>query len=125
MAYQFSLGLPEKLKDEIGKKFQLSDDQKNVLLQITTDLCKGACDYAFKQFNNQKKIYYINPVVTATEYLNKSELASMAETLVNLVSFRKQVTMETETVGGPIDVAVITKGTDWYGLRENITLIKS
>ncbi len=35
---------------------------------------------------------------------------SMAETLVNMVSFRKQVTMEAETVGGPIDVLVITKG---------------
>ena len=34
----------------------------------------------------------------------------MAETLVNMVSFRKQVTMEAETVGGPIDVLVITKG---------------
>jgi len=54
--------------------------------------------------------YYITPIVDATCFLSKSELASMAETLVNMVSFRKQVTMEAETVGGPIDVLVITKG---------------
>ncbi len=34
----------------------------------------------------------------------------MAETLVNRVSFRKPVTLEEETVGGPIDVAITTKG---------------
>ena len=50
-------------------------------------------------------------------FLNKSELAEMAETLVNLVSFRKQVTMEAETVGGPIDVAVITKGDGFIWIK--------
>ena len=62
------------------------------------------------RLKEQQKINYIEPVVKATAFLNKAELAAMAETLVNLVSFRKQVTMEAETVGGPIDVAVITKG---------------
>lgn len=34
----------------------------------------------------------------------------MAEALVNLTKFRRRVTTARETVGGPIDVAVITKG---------------
>jgi len=34
----------------------------------------------------------------------------MAESLVNLTSFKGKVSMEAETVGGPIDVAVISKG---------------
>ena len=34
----------------------------------------------------------------------------MAESLVNLTSFKRRVTMDAETVGGPIDVAVISKG---------------
>lgn len=34
----------------------------------------------------------------------------MAEALVNLTSFKRRVTPETETVGGPVDVAVISKG---------------
>ena len=44
------------------------------------------------------------------ESLPKEELAEMAETLVNLTSFKRRVTPEAETVGGPIDVAVISKG---------------
>ncbi len=34
----------------------------------------------------------------------------MAETLVNLTSFKRKVTMSKETVGGPIDAAVISRG---------------
>ena len=34
----------------------------------------------------------------------------MAEALVNLTSLKRRVTPEDETVGGPVDVAVISKG---------------
>ena len=50
------------------------------------------------------------PIMTIVESLPKDELADMAEALVNLTSFKRRVTPEAETVGGPIDVAVISKG---------------
>jgi len=102
--------LPERLQNEVTTKLGLTESQSNVLRKITREICKGACDFAFNKLVEQQRTHYIDPVVRATAFLNKAELAAMAETLVNLVSFRKQVTMETETVGGPIDVAVITKG---------------
>ena len=34
----------------------------------------------------------------------------MAASLVNLNSFKKRISMNIETVGGPVDVAVISKG---------------
>jgi hypothetical protein len=103
-------GLPDRLRDEIGGSLSLSDEQRKEVRKIAGDMCKGACDSAFRQLAEQQRANYIEPVVRATEFLNMAELAAMAETLVNLVSFRKQVTLEAETVGGPIDVAVITKG---------------
>ncbi len=33
----------------------------------------------------------------------------MAESLVNLTAFKRKVSDDTETVGGPIDVAIISK----------------
>jgi len=42
--------------------------------------------------------------------LPKDELGSMAESLVNLTKFKRRISTQQETVGGPIDVAVITKG---------------
>jgi len=38
-----------------------------------------------------------------------NEMAELAETLVNLQSLKEKVTKPSEEVGGPIDVAVITK----------------
>lgn len=63
--------------------------------------------------NNKQR--YINdnfkdPVLNVLATLPKEELASMAETLINLTSFKRKVSYDLETVGGPIDVAVITKG---------------
>lgn len=49
-------------------------------------------------------------IMSVVKWLPKEELAEMAEALVNLTSFKRRVTPEAETVGGPIDVAVISKG---------------
>lgn len=57
------------------------------------------------------------PVVGITATLPKDELAAMAESLVNLTKFRRRITPERETVGGPIDVAVITKGDGFVWVR--------
>jgi hypothetical protein len=37
------------------------------------------------------------------------EMAELAETLINLQSLKEKVTKNSETVGGPVDVAIITK----------------
>lgn len=56
------------------------------------------------------KADHSDPIMSIVELLPKEEIAEMAEALVNLTSFKRRVTPEAETVGGPIDVAVISKG---------------
>ena len=41
----------------------------------------------------------------------KEDLATMAESLVSLTSLKRHVSSEPETVGGPVDVSVLSKGT--------------
>jgi hypothetical protein len=43
------------------------------------------------------------------EFMPKPEMARMAEALVNLTSIKRRVSEGMETVGGPIDVAVVSK----------------
>lgn len=52
---------------------------------------------------------FTNPIVNIVATLPKDELANMAETLVSMTSFMRRVSSNLETVGGPIDVAVISK----------------
>ncbi len=57
------------------------------------------------------------PVLQIVSTLPKDELGAMAESLINLTRFRRKVTAVPETVAGPIDVAVITKGDGFVWLR--------
>lgn len=50
------------------------------------------------------------PLLRSIAMLPKEELVTMAKTLINLTSFERRVTHTEETVGGPIDLAVISKG---------------
>ena len=69
---------------------------------------------AAQHFAERRRVFtaerFVDPILAAVEVLPKEELAEMAEALVNLTSFKRRVSMgEVETVGGPIDVAVISK----------------
>ena len=60
---------------------------------------------------------YSNPIMTIVEFLPKEELAEMAESLVSLTSLRYRMSTEDDTVGGPIDVAVISKGDGFIWIK--------
>lgn len=64
-----------------------------------------------------KRKIYIDPIINIVQSLPKSDLAEMAESLVNLTSFKRHVSSEAETVGGPTDVAVITKGDGFIWIK--------
>ncbi|MFX3672857.1 MAG: hypothetical protein ACE3JQ_00175 [Paenisporosarcina sp.] len=67
--------------------------------------------------NSYQGKYFTGPIMDILDVLPKEELAAMAEALVNLTSFKRRVTMDAETVGGPIDVAVITKGDGFVWIK--------
>lgn len=64
----------------------------------------------YKALEDYKQKTYINPVLNIVASLPKIDLAEMAEALVNLTAFKQHVSADAETVGGPTDVAVISKG---------------
>jgi len=70
-----------------------------------------------EKLEKHRQEMYIDPVLSVVSMLSKDELAAMAETLVNLTSFKRKITMGSETVGGPIDVAVISKGDGFVWIK--------
>jgi len=63
-----------------------------------------------KKLASFRRVNFVDPVMRVVSMLPKDELAAMAETFVNLSSFKRKVSLGPETVGGPIDVAVVSKG---------------
>ncbi len=55
-------------------------------------------------------IQYTDPFVKSVEGLEKEDLSDFAESLITLTSLKRKVSPDQETVGGPIDVMVISKG---------------
>jgi len=49
------------------------------------------------------------PLRRVLAVLPVDEMANLAETLINLQSLKEKVTKNSETVGGPVDVAIITR----------------
>jgi len=71
----------------------------------------------FDDWKEQRAQHYARPIMRAVAALPKDELGLMAEALVSLTKFKRRVSTQEETVGGPIDVAIITKGDGFVWLK--------
>lgn len=60
--------------------------------------------------NQARKKDYTQPFVASVANLEKDDLADFAESLIKLTSLKRKVSPDQETVGGPVDVMVISKG---------------
>jgi hypothetical protein len=63
-----------------------------------------------EEINNIKQQTQISPTVDTVAILSKEDLAEMAESLIYLTYLKRRISSSEESVGGPIDVAIITKG---------------
>ncbi len=94
----------EQVKDSLSEAAHsdLYNEMKLAHTNITNHFENSLSDFL--------RTKHSDPIMSIVSLLPKEELADMAETLVSLTSFKRKVTPEAETVGGPIDVAVISKG---------------
>ncbi len=102
--------------DLIGRAPGLSDEQRQTLWQ---DYSENNLGYALREFFGSIDQYqyavHTLPIYRAIQTLPKKELGETAASLIKLNSFQQKVMNSIETVGGPIDVAVITRngGLEW------------
>lgn len=85
----------------------------DVVVAVKKDIDKtmrAAANKAIHTLADFRQEVHVDPITQAVGILPKEELASMAESLVHLTSLKRRVSMDEETVGGPIDVAVISRG---------------
>ncbi|CAM4318891.1 hypothetical protein [Flavobacterium terrigena] len=80
-------------------------------------------DYDFLTREHQVKIdetktlNYIQPLMNAVNNLSKEDLAEMAESLIYLTYLKRRITFAEESVGGPVDVAIISKGDGFIWIK--------
>ncbi len=72
----------------------------------------------FNALNQQiKQENHITPLMNAVSNLAKEDLSEMAESLIYLTYLKRRITFAEESVGGPVDVAVISKGDGFVWIK--------
>ncbi len=95
----------------------LDADIERELVEIIDKRCAELLVQYAEGLEEMRQHDYVRPIIRVVAMLPKDELASMAESLVNLTSFKRRVSEQRETVGGPIDVAVISRGDGFIWIK--------
>lgn len=103
-------GIPARLVEKLNQVGLVSDDIGNEFLAAFQTDVKELLDRFKGELNAFQQDHFVQKTMNVVSVLPKEELAEMAETLVSLTSFKRRMSMDVETVGGPVDVAVISKG---------------
>jgi len=102
------LKLPALIINQIS---QIDEKSKNRLLTNITGGLRNVAEEFRKKTTQLRHDQFVNPVTEIVRSLPKEELAEMAESLVNLTSLKRRLSSrESPTVGGPVDVAIISRG---------------
>ncbi|MEM9169806.1 MAG: hypothetical protein AAGC56_09135 [Pseudomonadota bacterium] len=98
------------VSDVIKRAPSLTDSQREALFQDYSSSTMGATvQEFFRAIDNYQYAVHTRPIYRAIGSLPKRELGDTAASLIKLNSFQQKVMHDVETVGGPIDVAVITR----------------
>jgi hypothetical protein len=108
-----------KIPEAIVAATQLSQEQKNILRNSLNEVFETTTDVFFENIENYTRKNHIYPILRGVSALPPEDLAMMAETLVSLTSFKRKISdNQLETVGGPVDVAIITKGDGFVWIKK-------
>lgn len=123
--YMFMEGIHPDIKTWIFKTFEsVLDEHAKSLLDILNTKKKKRIETQDTILKFTQKIqeklganivnfiyeHFLYPIDNVISILPPNELASLAESLINLTSIKRQISLDKETVGGPTDVALISKG---------------
>ena len=62
---------------------------------------------------------YVNGLVDTVEAFGVEDMADMAESLISITNLQRHITASEESVGGPVDVAVITRDEGFIWLKHH------
>lgn len=118
MLEEYLRNLFDKYPEELVKNFKhLKAGEKAALLTKLKGIGGTITSTFWSNVDKWIQERNVNPILNTVAVLPIDELASMAESLVNLTSFKRRVTLVAETVGGPIDVAVISRGDGFIWIK--------
>ena len=133
---QFIRGLDPDMKDKILNYFEkftrnlisaqsMFDEEEGDedLEAVIKDHVRNSTNELNQIIESHSKDNFENPLIQVIALSPEADLAKLAKSLIEIQAIRQSINQVTPTVGGPIDVAVITKinGFQWIN-HKSITL---
>jgi len=112
----FNAALNE-FKNFILAKIDYSSDEEHKLRTLLEETIPDVVQSLVQRLEELRETNHINPMLSTISSLSKEDLTEMAESLINLTYLKRRVSFGEESVGGPIDVAVITKGDGFIWIK--------
>ena len=110
--HKFLYNFVNKLSSDLKTKNEkISNDILNIV-----NIKELLDDYTENILGIQRK-RHINPLMEAVASFSKEDLAELSESLIYLTYLKRRMSFKEESVGGPIDVAMITKGDGFVWIK--------
>lgn len=115
MARTMKATLDRKSK-ELIKDYVPTDDR--IVEEARQEMANQAMTEKFlEQFTKFRTKAFVQPMMQVVNSLPKEEMAAVAEALVETTSLRRKMDTRLETVGGPVDVAIISKSDGFVWIK--------
>ena len=95
-----------------------NNSQNKGMIDFINSLNHNAFASMFVQMaTNEFRSNYTDVLIATLANLSKEDMANLAESLVELTSLVRRMSPSEETVGGPVDVAVVSKGDGFIWMK--------
>lgn len=105
--YNIFKGYTSQLKgimiDKVDTQFSKNIINSAIDEEKLVNVLKNALDKVIRDTS-------VAPLVNSLDVLDKEDMAELVESLISITHLNRRITMSEEGVGGPIDVAIISKG---------------
>ncbi len=102
---------------ELGAVSGLDTEGRAAMTKFFEEMRNRISDEVVQKLAGWTQERHVGPIMSTIMAMPKEELALMAEALVNLTAIKLHSSPSAETVGGPIDVAVISKGDGFVWIK--------
>ena len=101
---------------------ELTVDQKKKYLAAAQKTLPGVYKAFIDNMTSFRNKTYARPIRRSIASLPMSELGTVAEAFLGASEFLKKVNPDLETIGGPVDIAVISKGDGFVWIKRKYYL---
>ena len=104
-------------KDKMIEAMKAAGVDADTIAKIQETDLQEVTDRHGEQIKDFIQTEYVNGLIDTVESFGVEDMANMAESLISITNLQRHITASEESVGGPVDVAVITKAEGFVWMK--------